>query len=211
MPCIFRLSDHTFCVVVSTLSEMYAWWEGHDSDLIACVTVETARRMRMEYCVYNPYEMKWENWLCAVNFCFTLTMYLPICGLCSDANSSSGYIPSNYRMFTDKWIWNCVGESGHGFWSKSQALLEVPTFFFSGWWKPKMFELRTKIWTRCGLCIFLLLLGNHSVRLSRGKRRVFRGVDFCAIRVVSKEHTRLFLPINYCLFWNALRCSTRCM
>jgi hypothetical protein len=50
------------------------------------------------------------------------------------------------------------------------------------------------------LCIPLLLLDNNSIKTFSRKRRIVRGDDFYAIRVVTKEHTRLSRPINYFLF-----------
>jgi hypothetical protein len=49
-----------------------------------------------------------------------------------------------------------------------------------------------------GLCIPLSLLGNNSVKTFPQQRRIFGGVVFYTVRVVTKESRRLVLPRTSC-------------
>jgi hypothetical protein len=51
-----------------------------------------------------------------------------------------------------------------------------------------------------GLCIPLWFLGNNSVKTFPRQRRIFAGVVFCAVHVVSKDSRRLVLPRTSCLY-----------
>jgi hypothetical protein len=62
---------------------------------------------------------------------------------------------------------------------------------------------RRMIWCAC-ICIPLLLIGSNSVKTFLRQGRIFRGVVFCPVFIVSKESRRLMLPTTSfynCILW----------